>query len=191
VKPLPFDAAALDEIDDEIRAVFPPEQLITPDDVRGGLPTLEQAVLTRGWPLLGDARGHVLFTLDNGGAVQATYRAGHPSLAGRVLFTDTDPGHPEAAFVKANDPFDPRIPDLVRDGYVVRTRADADTVESRANDTAPRDTALASGAQWVSTDYEVPDLRFSPYQVSLPEGVVARCNPVNTAPGCRSAYLTE
>ena len=84
-----------------------------------------------------------------------------------------------------------RIPDLVRRGYVVRTRADGDTVQARANDTAQREIALASGAQWVSTDYEVPDLRFSDYQVRLPEGTVARCNPVNTAPGCRSLYLEE
>ncbi len=72
VKAIPFDAAALDEIDADIRSVFAPEDLITPDDIRAGLPTLEQGVLTRGWPLLGDARGRMLFTLDNGGDVQAT-----------------------------------------------------------------------------------------------------------------------
>jgi hypothetical protein len=48
-----------------------------------------------------------------------------------------------------------------------------------------RDTALAGGAQFVSTDYEVPDHRFGPYQVRIPGGTPARCNPVTAPPGCR------
>ena len=52
------------------------------------------------------------------------------------------------------------IPDLVAAGYVVRTRADADTVEARSGDTGPRDAAIASGAQWVSTDYPVENPDF-------------------------------
>ena len=52
-------------------------------------------------------------------------------------------------------------------GYVVRTRADADTVEARSGDTTPRDAALASGAQWVSTDYPVPDPDFGSYFVGF------------------------
>src|SRR5262249_18278565 len=54
------------------------------------------------------------------------YRAGNPALEGRVLFTDASPGHPDAAFVKENDPLvDPaRISSRVEAGYIVRTRAD-------------------------------------------------------------------
>ena len=44
---------------------------------------------------------------------------------------------------------------------------------------AERDAALASGAHFVSTDYPVPDPNFSDYQVTLPGGNIARCNPVN------------
>ena len=64
---LPIDAEAFHALDAEIRSVFPPEQLVTPDDVRRGLPTLEEAVLTQGWPTLRESRGKILFTLDNGG----------------------------------------------------------------------------------------------------------------------------
>ena len=135
----------------------------------------------------------MLFTLDNGGAMRADYLAGHPSLAGRVMFTDSAPGTPEAAFVKENDPLaDPtRFPDLVAAGYVVRTRADADTVEARSGDTDPRDAALASGAQWVSTDYPVagPGLRHRLRRSQIPGGTPARCNPINAPPGCRAAGL--
>ena len=69
---------------------------------------------------------------------------------------------------------------------LVRTRADADTVQARSNDTTMRDAALAGGAQFVSTDYEVPDPRFGPYVVRIPGGTPARCNPVTAPPGCRS-----
>jgi len=101
------------------------------------------------------------------------YRAGNPALEGRVLFTDASPGHPDAAFVKENDPLvDPaRISSRVEAGYIVRTRADADTVQARTGETAQREAALESGAQYVSTDYPVPDPDFGTgYFVAIPDG---------------------
>jgi hypothetical protein len=190
--PIPFGTAELDALDAEIRSVFEPERMIVPDDIRAGEATLEQGVLEHGWPTLGASRGKVLFTLDNEGARRAAYRAGHPNLEGRVLFTPSSPGQPDAAFIKENDPLgDPaRIPSLVAAGYVVRTRADGDTIEARAGDTRGREAALASGAQWVSTDYPVPDPRFGTnYFVTIPDGAPARCNPVNAPPGCRNDAL--
>ncbi len=191
VVPLPFDAARMDELDREIRSVFPSRQLITPDDVRGGHATLEEAVTSGGWPTLARSRGRVMFMMDNGGPYRQTYLAGHPSLQGRVLFTNANPGDPDAAFVKRNDPVGAAdqadISDLVRRGYVVRTRADADTEQARTGDTTMRDAALASGAQWVSTDYPAPGIaeRFgTDYFVAIPGGTVARCNPVNAPRFC-------
>ena len=190
-QPEPWTAAAMDTLDAEIRSVFPEKDMITPDDVRRGAPTLEQAVLTKGWPTLGSSRGKVLFLMDNS-AFRDRYEAGHPSLEGRVLFTNSTPGRDDAAFVEMNDPTDPSIPDLVKKGYVVRTRADADTVQARANDTTDRDAAFASGAQWVSTDYPVPNYGVgfdTPYFVQIPGGTVARCNPVNAPKNCNSSWL--
>src|SRR6185436_10013244 len=115
------------------------DRTITPDDVRGGSSTLEQAVLRKGWPTLAATRGQVMFLMDNEGAYRTDYLAGHDSLRGRVMFTNSTPGQPDAAFVKANDPTgagQARIRDEVRRGYVVRTRADADTKQARTNDTA-------------------------------------------------------
>ena len=65
---------------------------------------------------------------------------------------------------------------------MVRTRADADTVQSRKNDVNQREKALASGAQFVSTDYAEPDRRFSDYSVRFPAGQVARSNPISGDP---------
>jgi len=62
---------------------------------------------------------------------------------------------------------------------LVRTRADSDTAEARANDTRSRDQALASGAQFISTDYPEPNRLFSPYCVRFEGAIVARMNPVN------------
>ena len=73
----------------------------------------------------------------------------------------------------------------VAEGFLIRTRADADTREARSGDTARREAAFASGAQFVSTDYQDPDPRFKTgYSVSLPGGGASRCNPVNAPKGC-------
>lgn len=194
--PDPWDTASMDALDDEIRSVVDPEDMITPDDVRGDAATLEEAVLSDGWPTLGESRGKVMFLMDNGGGYRTDYLAGHPSLAGRVMFTNASPGAADAAFVKVNDSRSnvAHIQGLVADGYVVRTRADAETVEAREGDFTGRDAALESGAQWVSTDYPVPEIAEdfgTGYYVAIPGGTVARCNPINGPDGCESASLEE
>jgi hypothetical protein len=80
-----------------------------------------------------------------------------------------------------NDPVSQfeQIQKLVKAGFIVRTRADADTAEARKNDTNRREKAFASGAQFISTDYPQPDLRLSNYDARLEGGVVVRPNPVN------------
>jgi hypothetical protein len=185
VRPLPFDAAALDAWDAEIREILPPAKLLTPDDVRGEFPTLEAAVLAHAWPRLGQARGRFLFVLDETGEKLETYIKGHPSLRGRVMFVNTLEGRPEAAFFVVNDPITSfhYIQKLVRAGYLVRTRSDADTREAREGDYTRMQAAFDSGAQFVSTDYYRPNPGFGTgYQVKLPGGSVGRWNPLLPPP---------
>lgn len=185
--PHPIGVPELDALDAEIRSVLSNDQLITPDDVRGTHATLEEAIRTDGWPTLAASRGKLLFVLDNEDKVRDDYIAGHAALKGRVLFTSSPRGTPEAAFLKLNDPIadEAAIRQAVLDGYVVRTRADADTVQARTGDTTMREAALRGGAQWVSTDYEVPDSQFGTgYVVTIPDGTPARCNPVRKPAGC-------
>src|SRR5436190_13469294 len=59
-----FDAKAMNQIDAEIRSVFPENALITPDQVQGKKPTLREAVAAGDWPTLGEARGRVMIALD-------------------------------------------------------------------------------------------------------------------------------
>jgi hypothetical protein len=191
-QPLPIGADDLDALDAEIRSVFPLDRMIEPDDVRGPRTSLEDAVLLDGWPTLGESRGKVIFLMDNGGAKRDLYRAGRPSLDGRVLFTNAIPGDADAAFVKLNDAQGDEdvIRDTVAAGYLVRTRADADTAEARSGDVSTRDAALRSGGQLVSTDYPVPDPRFGTgYFVAIPGGRPARCNPVNAPTWCDATLL--
>ncbi|GAA4072563.1 phosphatidylinositol-specific phospholipase C1-like protein [Actinomadura miaoliensis] len=176
-------------LEEEIRSVFSADDLITPDDVRDDGLTLEQSVLRNGWPSLDAVRGKVMFLMDNAGSYRDRYVEGNPGLEGRILFTSSEPGRPDAAFVKRNDAVGSaeEIRSLVRSGYIVRTRADADTAQARSGDTSVRDAALASGAQWVSTDYPVPGIadRFGTgYYAALPGFAAARCNPVLTSDGC-------
>jgi calcium-dependent phosphoinositide phospholipase C len=193
--PVPWTSQLMDAIDAEIRSVFPRRRIVAPDDVRGSRKTLEAAVRRRGWPTLADSRGKVLFLMDNGEPYRSRYLRGHPSLRGRLVFTNSVPGRPDAAFIKVNDPTGVAlagIRSLVRRGYVVRTRADADTREARAGDPRRRRQALASGAQWVSTDYPAPGIsaRFgSRYRVRLPNQRPARCNPVTATRRCRGMRL--
>lgn len=185
VDELPFTEKAYDALDAEIRSVFSPRELITPDDVQGRYPTLREAVLKHGWPTLGASRGRFLFALDEGPKHVAAYRGARKSLEGRVLFVNTDESSPAAGYITLNEHADiPRIMADVKAGFVVRTRADADTVEARTDDTTRRDAALKSGAQYVSTDYRHPDTRLSDYEVRLPDGAIAVCNPVRAPERC-------
>ena len=191
--PPEIGAAELDLLDDEIRSVFPESQMITPDDVRGDRETLEEAVLEDGWPTLAQARGKVMFALDNGGAKRNAYVDGHPALRGRVLFTSSPEGSPEAGFMKINNAvggFD-RIQEAVAAGYIVRTRADSpEGREARDGDTMRRDIALASGAHFVSTDYPVENPDFGTgYAVQMPGGMPVRCNPISARESCTATAL--
>ncbi len=186
--PETFTSATFDALDAEIRSVFPAGELVTPDDVRGDYPTLEAAVLAGNWPTLRSSRGKVVFLMDQR-PVGPVYLEGHPSLRGRVIFTNAAPGEPDAAFMERNDGPADEIAALVRKGYLIRTRTDADTKQARTNDTSMRDAMIASGAQILSTDYPInePAKWAGHYVVALPGDVVARCNPIDAPAHCNSA----
>lgn len=192
--PLPITADLLRDLDDEIRSVFPEDRLLTPDDVRGTHASVEDAILADGWPRIDDVRGQVMVLLDN---KRDEYVDGDPTLAGRVAFPPSTPGQPDAAFIKRNDPTGANLAEiqaLVDAGYVVRTRADGPVLTAQSGDTTQRDAALASGAQWVSTDYPIPGLATrwgTDYVAAIPGGTPARCNPVNAPEGCVSTDVED
>jgi hypothetical protein len=184
VVPLPFTEALFDALDAEVRSVFGEDRLITPDQVRGRAATLREGVLAGGWPKLSAARGKVFFALDESPEKVAIYRGKRASLEGRAMFVNTDEASPAAAYLTLNDPIaqKDRIAAAVKAGFMVRTRADADTWAARRNDVTQRTAALTSGAQYISTDYMWADPRLpGGYTVRLTGGEAATCNPVRAA----------
>lgn len=178
--PEAFTPELFGQLDSVIRANLGQNKLITPDQVRGKYKTLEQAVLRNNWPKLKNARGKFFFLLDDSGKKKDLYVQGHPSLKGRVAFVNANPGTPEAAAMFRNEPDNKEIVDLVKKGYIIRTRADADTKEARANDYTRFNNAKNSGAQIITTDYYKPSTFFnSPYQIKFDDGSYVRNNPVN------------
>ena len=180
-----FDAAGLDQLDKTVRSSLG-RGLITPDSVRGKSKTLRGAVTGRGWPTLAKTRGKTLVALNTGGTIRGAFLQGHPSLERRAMFVTADEQSPAAAVIKMDDPDEARIQALVKQGFIVRTRSDADLIEARNNDTSRRDIALRSGAQIVSTDFEVAVPAIGgDYVVQIPGGTPARCDPVNAPKNCR------
>jgi calcium-dependent phosphoinositide phospholipase C len=169
-EPIAFTAAALDNLDRLLLEALG-DRLIRPQDV-----------IDLKWPDLEQARGKLLLILDEQGSKRENYLQGWQQ---RPMFTNVAEDHPAAAIMIINDPIaeQARISQLVQQGFMVRTRADADTVEARQGDTSRRDAAFASGAQAISTDYYLGANPFgTDYSVALPGGV--RCNPLLTTQPC-------
>ncbi|HEY0619215.1 MAG TPA: phosphatidylinositol-specific phospholipase C1-like protein [Kribbella sp.] len=199
VKAPPWDLTNLNSIDTEIRSVFSEDKLLSPDDVRKPGLSLEQSVLTKGWPTVAQARGKVMFFFDNGGEgeIRDLYRTGKPNLEGRAVFTRGPEGQPDAAITEVNDPRganQAEIQRLVKKGYLIRTRSDEPLATIRANETSRVGIALASGAQWVTTDFPVAGMaaRYdSDFVAQLPGHTPVRCNPVVGPVWCRGGNVLE
>ena len=179
--PEKFTPAVYDQLDSTIARDLGIQKVLTPDQVRGNYTTLEEAVLKGNWPLLKNAKGKFIFILDEKGDKVQAYVKGHTALQKRLLFVNAEPGSPEAAILIMNDAVKDgkAIQDLVTKGYIVRTRADADTEEARRNDRSRFDAACLSGAQIITTDYYAKSTRFpSDYVISFEDGTYLRENPV-------------
>lgn len=193
----PWSAPLLDDIDSEIRSVFTERDLITADDLRKPGLTLEQSILKHGWPKLSAARGKVMVFFDNGGpgAIRDMYLAGHPNLEGRAVFTRGNPGDGDAAITMVNDPRGANtaaIQDLVRRGYIVRTRSDEPLSTVKNKEYSRVGVALGSGAQMITTDFPTIGMtaRYdSDFVAELPGSKAVRCNPLIAPRGCRDSGL--
>ena len=182
-EPEHYTSKLFDDLDNELKTYLGKEKIITPDDIRGAYKTLNDAVLNKNWPKVKQARGKFVFVLDNNGKNRDLYTKDHPSLEGRMVFTNSKPGMPESAILFMNEPQkdSSAIQNLVRKGYIVRTRADADTMEARNEDYSRFGKAKESGAQIITTDYYYPSQLFpSSYKISFENNSYERRNPVNS-----------
>lgn len=185
---LPIDDLA--PIDAVITSVFPANQLLTPDDVRGPHANLREAITTDGWPTLGQVRGRVAFMVLNTGSYVDAYTAGQTSLAGRTMFVHTsvaDFGLPYAAVSKINDPGSADIALAHASGILV-----ASNVCGAGSTSAACDAKLAqgktNGVHMLMDDFPAPVANMT-YWLDLPDGNPARCNEQTAPPVCTSIDL--
>ncbi len=181
-----------DDLEAEVLSVFPQDRIITPDDIRGNHETLESAVLADGWPTIMDSRGRVMFSLVDTGESRDLYVKDAPALEGKLFFTSSEEGRPDAAFLRVDDSTeDPdRLDELSAAGYLIRTRTDEPGIHAPNNDTSLRDSAFLTGGHYLSTDQYVP-YDETGFVVELPGDVIAVCNPVSAPNGCESLAIEE
>ncbi|MGD9648348.1 MAG: Ca2+-dependent phosphoinositide-specific phospholipase C [Pirellulales bacterium] len=176
----------LEQLDTQIREVFSAERLLTPDDVRRQHETLLAAITSDGWPALAEVAGKVFFILHENGDNRAAYLEGHPALEGRAMFVESDLDASHSAVLIRNNPTDPRIDELARQGYLIRTR-----VDSQGHlDEAHRQRGLASGAHLLTTDYPAGEIEPA-RAFGFADRAPARVNPVTGPEHSRGTLLAE
>lgn len=177
--PLSFDNAGYLYLHRDLDSAIGLENLVTPSEIQKDSRSLRERITTFGWPDLSQLRGRFIFLIDEPVSKTAGYLEDFGKDE-RLLFLSVPSDHDQAAILVMNDPlkaFDD-IRARVAEGFLVRTRADADTVEARSADDTRMRAAFASGAHFISTDYYVPDKRLkSDYRVRFPEGGYARQSP--------------
>lgn len=177
--PLPFDNAGYLNLHRDLESTLGLENLVTPGEVQKDSRSLRERIITFGWPDLSELRGRFIFLIDEPVSKTAGYLEEFEKHE-RLLFLSVPSDHDQAAILVMNDPlkaFDD-IRARVAEGFLVRTRADSDTIEARSADDTRMRAAFASGAHFISTDYYVPSERLeSDYWVRFPEGGYARQSP--------------
>lgn len=162
-KAIPFDSLAYFMLDQEIFSVLLKDKIYSPEDLKGKFPSIQNRIQSENWPPLSACLGKIIFILE--GNNDHVY---HKNAYQHPMFVYGSPNDEHTAFVLRNEPIDKEneILELTKK-FIVRTRADAGTIEARKNDYQRFNSAWKSGAQIISTDYYMPDLRFSNYQVKF------------------------
>ncbi|GEN73958.1 phosphatidylinositol-specific phospholipase C domain-containing protein [Chryseobacterium lathyri] len=183
---LPFTQKAYDDLDQEILQYLGKDKIITPKEVQGKFPTLREAVVHNNWPKAEDSRGKFIFMLLPGSAgTQSTKNSPYlidGSLEKRLMFMESEPEDSFAAFILKDNAIvrQQDIQALVKQGFMVRTRADIETYEAKVNDLTRSKAAFSSGAQVVSTDFFRPgNVYGTSYFVKPPQDKDYILNPIN------------
>ena len=180
--PVAFDQAQYQALDALIEQQLGRDKLFVPDDLRGSHDSLRSAVLQQGWPDLNQLKGKFIFVFDANTEQAELYRSGHKNLHNRIMFSSYAATADEAAIIIANDPIEQQqqIQQWVKQGFLVRTRADADFNSSNAQRLARFTAAKSSGAHWISTDFYPgsPEFTRYHYQVEFEHKQLVRPNPL-------------
>ncbi|MBM3186525.1 MAG: hypothetical protein FJZ67_09495 [Bacteroidetes bacterium] len=162
-KAIPFDSLAYQKLDQELFSVLSQSTIFSPSNLKGNYSSIQNRILNENWPNLSECMGKIIFILE--GNNEQIYRQ-NPYWHPMFVYGNSTEEH--TAFVLRNDPIgrENEIRELTKK-FIVRTRSDAGTIESRNNDYTRFNSAWQSGAQIISTDYYMPDLRFSNFQIKF------------------------
>ncbi|MEM7154954.1 MAG: phosphatidylinositol-specific phospholipase C domain-containing protein [Myxococcota bacterium] len=180
----------LNRLDDIVNGVFPPDQLLTPDDVQGEYDSIRERLVTEGWPTLGEVRGTVLVTILDGEHGEI-YSEGYTTLAGRAMFVRVGGGEfdtPIAAIAKMGAGSGELADAHAQNMIIASNICAAD--ESDDDCFAQRQEAVDAGIHMLKDDYAAP-VADREYWLDLPDGNPAQCNPVTAPPECTSVALED
>jgi hypothetical protein len=186
-KVLPFTQKAYDELDAEIIKYLGKDKIITPKEIQGQFATLREAVTHNNWPKVQDSKGKFIFMLLPGSAGTLSTK-NNPylidgSLEKRLMFMESEPDDSFAAFILRDNAIvrQQEIQAMVKQGFMVRTRADIETYEAKVNDLTRSKSAFSSGSQVISTDFFRPGNTYgTSYFVQPPQDKDYMINPINT-----------
>lgn len=181
---------ALALLDAAVTSVFPPAQLLTPDDVQGSFPTLRERLQAEGWPTLGELRGQVLVTILDTDAPAEVYTSGYTTLAGKPLFVRADSDQlalPWAAIAKLGIDETDAIAAAHAGNLVIATNV-CGAAETDEACFAAREQAQDAGFHMLKDDFPAP-VDDREYWLDFPDGRPARCNPVTAPPECTAEAL--
>lgn len=181
---------ALQLLDEAVTSVFPPDRLLSPDDVQGDFRTLRERLRTEGWPTLGELRGQVLVTILDTDAPAEVYTSGYTTLAGKPLFVRADSNQlelPWAAICKLGIDETEAIAAAHAGNLLVATNV-CGAADSDETCFAAREQAMDAGFHMLKDDFPAP-VDDREYWLDFPDGDPARCNPVTAPPECTSEAL--
>lgn len=183
--PVAFDSTQYQALDQLIITRLGRDKVYMPDDLRANHDSLRAAVLHAGWPELSALAGKFIFLFDANTIQAERYRSQHPNLQGRSMFASYPANDNEAAIMVANDPLQQQqqIQQWVKQGFLVRTRADADFSSTNIQRQTRFNAAKTSGAHWISTDFYPgsPQSSRYQYQIAFDDASMLRVNPLYSA----------
>jgi Phosphoinositide phospholipase C, Ca2+-dependent len=164
-KPAPdFDETALLELSKTTSEVLG-NRVYAPIKMLRQERNLKESIEKNNWPSVQETKGQFIFIMEG---LNAPLKEQVLELRDSLpFFYYGEESHPNVVFVLKNNckGHEEEIQQCVKRGLMVRTRADAGTIESRRNDYTTWESALKSGAQIISTDYYQSDQRWSSYCV--------------------------
>jgi len=129
------------------------DALFGPSDMIEENKPLKQTIQTSGWPYLDSLLGKVIFVMHPGKFVPMYYEMDTTLLTQSMFlgvdYNDLDKDY--ASFVVHNDPNIEAIQEMVDDGFIVRTRMDANLIQNEEN----QKNAVLSGAQMLTSDFTI------------------------------------